>query len=375
MRNRIFPFFCCALAAVAILVSGCQKSAKRYHLKGQVLSKKNVTNEVEVKHDAIPNFMPAMTMTYKVPDSNAVQGVQPGDAIEADVVVPTNGGDYWLDDVVITNGPQGPIKAALAPRLLMPGDSIPDVALTNQDGRTLHLNQLKGKAVLVSFIYTRCPQPTFCPRTSSQFAFIQDELAKNPKDYEKTHLLSITLDPSYDTAPVLKKYGLAYMNNDASGFVHWDFASTATSDLSKLAQAFGLEYFQQDNQIVHSMNTVLLGPDGNVAKSWEGNEWKTGDALAALQEAAHKALAEENAKHYRLKGSITAVNKDKLEVTVKHSAIAGYMAAMTMPYKVRDSKALETLASGDQIHAQLTVAGDDSYLENIVVDKHMQGKN
>ncbi len=339
MRNRIFPFFCCALAAVAILVSGCQKSAKRYHLKGQVLSKKNATNEVEVKHEAIPNFMPAMTMTYKVPDSNAVQGVQPGDAIEADVVVPTNGGD------------------------------------TNQDGKTLHLNQLKGKAVLVSFIYTRCPQPTFCPRTSSQFAFIQDELAKNPKDYEKTHLLSITLDPSYDTAPVLKKYGLAYMNNDASGFVHWDFTSTATSDLSKLAQAFGLEYFQQDNQIVHSMNTVLLGPDGNVAKSWEGNEWKTGDALAALQEAAHKALAEENAKHYRLKGSITAVNKDKLEITVKHSAIAGYMAAMTMPYKVRDSKALETLASGDQIHAQLTVAGDDSYLENIVVDKHMQGKN
>jgi len=165
------------------------------------------------------------------------------------------------------------------------------------------------------------------------------------------------------------------MNNDVSGFAHWDFASTATSDLSKLAQAFGLEYFQQDNQIVHSMNTVLLGPDGNVAKSWEGNEWKTGDALAALQEAAHKALAEENAKHYRLKGSVTAVNKDKLEITVKHSAIAGYMAAMTMPYKVRDSKTLETLASGDQIHAQLTVAGDDSYLENIVVDKHMQGKN
>ena len=123
------------------------------------------------------------------------------------------------------------------------------------------------------------------------------------------------------------------------------------------------------------MTPVLLGPDGNVAKSWEGNEWKTGDALAALQEAAHKALAEENAKHYRLKGSVTAVNKDKLEVTVKHSAIAGYMAAMTMPYKVRDSKALETLASGDQIHAQLTVAGDDSYLENIVVDKHMQEKN
>src|SRR5260370_16164058 len=107
------------------------------------------------------------------------------------------------------------------------------------------------------------------------------------------------------------------MDNNPSGFDHWEFAATTPADLGKLAQAFGLEYFQQDNQIVHSMNTVLLGPDGNVAKSWEGNEWKTGDALAALQEAAHKALAEENAKHYRLKGSITSANKDKLANSVQ----------------------------------------------------------
>lgn len=377
MRNRVLPILCCVVGA-AIFISGCQ-NAKRYHLKGQVISKKNATNEVEVKHEAIPNFMPAMTMTYKVQDSNAVEGLQPGDAIEADVVVPKNGDPYWLDDVVITNAPQGPIKAALAPRLLMPGDSIPDVALTNQDGKTIHINQFKGKAVLVSFIYTRCPQPTFCPRTSSQFAFIHDELAKNPKNYDKTHLLSISLDPSYDTAPVLRKYGLAYMNNDAAGFTHWEFASTAPDDLGKLAKAFGLEYFQQDNQIVHSMNTVLLGPDGNVAKSWEGNEWKTADALAALEEAARKQIAEEsnqpNTKHYRLKGAVTVVNKGNEEITVKHSAIPGYMAAMTMPYKVKDSKILDTLASGDQIHADLMVSGDGSYLENIVVDKHTQGKN
>ena len=296
INNRKTQLLWCVVAGAAIFISGCGKSAKRYHLSGQVISKTVATNEVEVKHDAIPNFMPAMTMTYKVPDSNAVQGLQPGDLIEADVVVPKDGSDYWLDDVVITNGPQGPIKAALAPRLLSPGDSIPDVPLTNQDGKTLHINQLKGKAVLVTFIYTRCPQPTFCPRISSQFAFIHDELAKNPDDYKKTHLLSISLDPSYDTAPVLKKYGLAYMDNNASGFDHWEFASTSPADLGKLAQAFGLEYFQQDNQIVHSMSTVLLGPDGNVARSWEGNEWKTGDALAALHDVAQKITSDPDGK-------------------------------------------------------------------------------
>jgi len=372
MQNRMGRIFWVAITAAAVLMGGCQKSGKRYHLTGQVISKKNATNEVEVKHEAIANFMPAMTMTYKVPDSDAVKGLQPGDTIEADVVVPTSGDAYWLDDVVITNGPQGPIKAALAPRLLMPGDTIPDVPLTNQDGKTIHINQLKGKAVLVTFIYTRCPQPTFCPRISSQFAFIHDELAKNPADYQKTHLLSISLDPSYDTAPVLKKYGLAYMDNNPSGFDHWEFAATTPADLGKLAQAFGLEYFQQDNQIVHTMSTVLLGPDGNVAKAWEGNEWKTTDALAALQEVVQKNA---DARHYTLKGSVNAVDKNNQEITVKHAAIPGYMPAMTMPYKVKDTQLLDTLAPGDQIHAELTVEGDNSYLEKVVVDKHTKGNN
>ena len=300
----------CLFLLLGMVLSGCHKSEKRYRLTGQVISKKNATNEVEVKHDAIPNFMPAMTMTYPVHDSNAVAALQPGDMIEADVVVPKNGDPYWLDDVTITNTPQGPIKAASAPRLLSPGDTIPDVPLTNQDGKPLHLAELKGKAVLVTFIYTRCPQPTFCPRISSQFASIQDDLAKNPDDYSKTHLVSISLDPSYDTPAVLKKYGLAYMDNNPGGFTHWEFARTTPEDLSKLAKAFGLEYFQQDNQIVHTMNTVLLSPDGTVAKTWEGNEWKTSDALASLHEFAQKIPAGPEGKaNAKLKASAKSGNQ------------------------------------------------------------------
>lgn len=315
MRSQIRSIgtFCLLLALAAIVLSGCQKSARRYHLTGQVISKKNTTNEVEVKHDAIPNFMPAMTMNYPVHDSNAVAALEPGDMIEAEVVVPQNGDPYWLDDVTITNTPQGPIKAASvppAPRLLSPGDTIPDVPLTNQDGKPLHLADLKGKAVLVTFIYTRCPQPTFCPRISSQFASIHDDLAKNPDDYSKTHLVSISLDPSYDTPPILKKYGLAYMDNNPAGFAQWEFASTKPEDLSKLAKAFGLEYFQQDNQIVHTMNTVLLSPDGTVAKTWEGNEWKTGDALASLREIAQKiAVSTDGAVNAKIKPSANPADK------------------------------------------------------------------
>ncbi len=174
--------------------------------------------------------------------------------------------------------------AGTAPHELAAGDPVPDVPLINQDGKTLHLRQFKGQAVLLTFIYTRCPLPTFCPLISSEFAAIHKELKMNPEDMKRTHLISVSLDPAYDTAPVLRKYGLAYLQDDATGFKHWDFVSTTPKDLEKLAAAFGLQYFAQDNQIAHSMETVLLATNGTVAKSWPGNEWKTSEVLASVKQ-------------------------------------------------------------------------------------------
>jgi len=142
----------------------------------------------------------------------------------------------------------------------------------------------------VTFIYTRCPLPNFCPRLSSQFAKIHDDLAKTPDDYRKTHLLTITFDPKYDTAPVLRKYGLAYLDEDPSGFGYWDFAFTTPVELRKLADAFGLVYIEQDNQISHTMNIVLIAPDGTVAKYWS-QDWTTAELEDALRRQAGTAAA------------------------------------------------------------------------------------
>lgn len=138
--------------------------------------------------------------------------------------------------------------------------------------------------MLVTFIYTRCPLPTFCPRLSSQFAKIQDDLAKTPLDFAKTHLVTISFDPKYDTPPVLRKYGLAYLDNDPTGFSHWDFASTNPDDLRKIAYAFGLEYFE-NNQISHTMVIVLISPEGTVAKYWS-TEWTAAELEDALRQQA-----------------------------------------------------------------------------------------
>src|SRR6185436_5921491 len=115
--------------------------------------------------------------------------------------------------------------------------------------KTIRLADFKGKALLVTFIYTRCPLPNFCPRLSSEFARIHEDLAKTPEDYSRTHLLEITLDPSYDTPEVLRKYGLAYLHDNAAGFSHWEFASAPADKLDMLAAAFGLSYEDTDNSI------------------------------------------------------------------------------------------------------------------------------
>ena len=207
--------------------------------------KNTATNEITVNHEDIPGFMSAMTMPYRVKDPSVVQEVEPGDVIAAEVVVPNNGNNYWLEDVRITDESGRKTAEALAPpRPLQPGARVPDLPLVNQDGKTIRLNDFKGKAVLLTFVYTRCPMPNFCPRLSSQFAKINEDLAKTREVCGKTHLLTISFDPKYDTAPVLRRYGLAYLDNDASGFSHWEFASASPGDLRTLAAAFGLVYLE-----------------------------------------------------------------------------------------------------------------------------------
>jgi len=260
---------------------------KTYPLQGEVRGKDLATNEVTVNHGDIPGFMPAMTMPYKVKNTAMLQELQPGDRIAAEVVVSQDGNDYWLENIRITDeSGRGKVQPAEL-HMLMPGEKVPDVPLVNQDGQTIHLKDFSGKAVLVTFIYTRCPVPTFCPRLSSQFARIHNELKTTPNDYSKTHLLTISFDPKYDTPAVLRKYGLAYLEGDASGFSQWDFASTKEADMRRLAQAFGLDYQEQDNQISHTMNIALIAPDGRLVKSWS-TEWTADELLKALRQAAHR---------------------------------------------------------------------------------------
>jgi protein SCO1/2 len=271
---------------VSIALVGCQPATKEFKLvHGQVIQSDPAKKTIVVKHSDIPGFMPGMAMPYKVKQASDAEGLKPGDTIDANISVLKDGSDFWLTGVRIT-ARGGNASGASAGQMLKPGEAVPDIELINQDGKKIHLSEFKGKAVLLTFIYTRCPLPEFCPRLTSQFARIQADLAKAPNEYAQTHLLTVSFDPKYDTPAVMRKYGMAYLGDNESGFSHWDFATAEPDNLRALANAFGLLYIEEDNQISHTMNIVLIAPDGTVSKYWSG-DWTTADLEAALRQAAH----------------------------------------------------------------------------------------
>ena len=283
LAARAFLFAC-----LCFVLCGCGKSERRYDFNGRVVSKVPETHTLVVDHENIPGFMSAMTMPYPVAANVDLSGVEAGDQITARVVL-NKDGDYELTKVAVTDSSHRQ-KEVKETRQLFPGEEIPDVELVNQDGKEIHLSDFHGKTVLLTFIYTRCPMPTFCPRLSSLFAAVEKELAKDPKEYSRTQLISVSIDPKFNTPPVLRKYSLAYLGEDEKRFEHWSFTVPTPENLKKLAQAFALIYEEEDNQIAHSMSTVLIGPGGRLIKEWNVSDWTSAEAVAAMRQV-------ENAKN------------------------------------------------------------------------------
>ncbi|HTQ84573.1 MAG TPA: SCO family protein [Candidatus Binatia bacterium] len=280
MREQISLRILCALLCCGF--AACGTSTRHFQLTGQVISKDPANHTLVVDHEDIPGFMAAMTMPYSVSPGTDLSAIEPGDRIRGTVVVESSS-KYWLDRISVVDSSRRGLVVSQG-KQLSEGSGVPDVVLANQDGKLVRLSDFRGKTLLLTFVYTRCPLPTFCPLITSQFAFVNKELAKSPKEYAKTQLLTISLDPKYDTPPVLRKYGLAYLNDDAGGFTHWQFAAPSPEDLKKLASAFGLVYIESDNQISHSLCTVLMDPQGKVVKEWMTNEWRAPEALSAIRQ-------------------------------------------------------------------------------------------
>jgi protein SCO1 len=256
--------------------SAADSSYKVYKLRGKVVATNPATGEVTINHEAIPGFMEAMTMPYKVKDPNVLSELHPGDVLTADLLVShESDANVFLDHIVVVAQGKPDYKPATIYHVPAQGDAVPDFKLRNQDGRVIHLNQFRGEDLLITFIYTRCPLPNFCPLLTRNFAKIERQLALDLKVKGKTHLLCVSFDPEHDTPERLKSYGEEYVGTDAkAGFANWDFAVPAGAELKEMAKFFDVGITTEaDQTITHTLSTTLVGRDGKVIKFYPGNEW------------------------------------------------------------------------------------------------------
>ncbi len=279
--------------AAASFISSCHRAetaAKRYPFTGRVVSVDVQAQSAIIDGDAIPGFMDAMAMPYKTKPPEALNHLLPGDSISADVVViqpkDSEPPDYWLENVkVLRHNDASHATGANSLHMPSPGEEVPDFSFTDQSGKRISLKQYRGKVVLVTFVYTRCPFPDFCPRMSSNFAEIYKQLGSDPA-LASTRLLSVTFDPEHDTPKVLHDYAYSVAHtHDPALFKRWEFAAPSAADLPRLANFFALTIQPEGGTITHNLSTAVVGPDGKIAKWYHGSDWQPSDLIKDASEA------------------------------------------------------------------------------------------
>ncbi|MGA2922949.1 MAG: SCO family protein [Candidatus Sulfotelmatobacter sp.] len=297
--SRSLAFFClCGLFAFSAACNreksqtqstASQSSAKRYALKGKVVSVDKNAGMANIDNEPITGFMDAMIMPYTFKPPAQIDQLQPGDSITADVVVDSD--KYWLENVKVTgHSKPAPDKPIAAMHIPAPGDEVPDFKLVNQSGKHISLHQYRGQILLLTLIYTRCPFPDFCPRVSHEFSAIDHQVRADPARYGKTHLLSISFDPAHDTPKVLRAYGFSCAGSkDPTLFAHWEFSAIPPAELNEFADYFALTYEEEGGLITHSLSTAVISPDGKIFKWYHGADWQASDLLQDIAAASHPA--------------------------------------------------------------------------------------
>lgn len=371
--NKILAKLFFVVVMVSTVPLACKPRATgpelRYPIKGQVVNVDKRGSAVTVAHEAIPGFMDAMTMPFKLKDPSLLDVMADGDRLQATLVVA--GARSWLEDVVVVS--ESADTSATSANSLEPkaGDQVPDFSLVNQDGKRITLGQYRDRALVVTFIYTRCPLPDYCPLMTEHFIDIEKSLTAEPELHAKTHLLSITVDPEYDTPKVLREYAAreleAQMKSGRPDFAHWELATGGKDEVKRVASFFGMQYWQERDQVIHSLRTALVGPGGKLVKLYPGNEWKPQEVIAELhripalnQKTSNtaKALAtpseEPPPNIYSGVGVVEEINKDTATVQINHEDIPDLMPAMSMPFKVKDRSLLDSISAGDHVEFQVT---------------------
>lgn len=269
------------------LLAACGEPARpgavrEFPLTGEVLAIKPDRTEITVKHDDVPGFMPPMTMPFAIKDPALLDGLAPGDQIAATLVL-TDEESYLI--ALRRTGTLPPDKRSALPGApaptIAPGGLVPDLALTQDDGTDTSLEAQRGRAVLVTFVYTRCPLPEFCPRMDRHFKAVQDAVTANPRLAGHVRLFSLSFDPEFDT-PARMRAHAARVGADPAV---WRYATAPGGTIAAFGARFGLGVVRDGADranISHNLRTLLVDRDGKLAKTYNGGEWLPSEVVNDL---------------------------------------------------------------------------------------------
>jgi protein SCO1/2 len=282
MRTRIAFSIVTVLAVAAC---GSPPAPHTYTLQGQVLAVTPDHQQASIKHEEIKGFMAAMTMSYRMKDPEQLNGIAPGDLINATLVVETNGA--FLTDVKKVG--EAPLEQAATAtpsassgfELLKPGEPVPDGEFVDQNGAKRKFSAFRGSPLAMTFMYTKCPLPDFCPLMDRHFAAVQQTLNADPA-LKKVHLVSISFDPATDTPLVLKKHASELKADPA----RWTFLTGDRDKVDQFASRFGMTIARAPDDpvnITHNLRTAIVDADGKLVKVYTGPDWKPEQVVADLR--------------------------------------------------------------------------------------------
>lgn len=256
-----------------------------YQVHGTVRSVETSKGIIRITHEAIPDYMPAMTMEFRIKDSPIPKDLAPGDDVQFELLVTKD--DSWIANIVKIM-PERFDRASTriavivsgepSSNELQKGETVPDFQLIDQNGKLIRLSDFQGKPVVLTFIYTRCPLPNFCPLMSKNFQALQQRLQKEFPD--RFELLSVTIDPKFDRPEVLKEYASRYSANEKC----WTFATGTQEQIDTIAGLFGLVHEAESGLLSHNLRTALIGADGRLRHIWKSNVWTPYEVARMLGE-------------------------------------------------------------------------------------------
>jgi len=260
-----------------VLATAC---AKHYTSTGLILKVDQPGATVTISHDPFPGFMDAMAMPFDLKGGARRVPLNAGDRVKLRLSVKS--GKSWVDRLEVISA--APADAGLqrtpAERVLVPvGSTVPDFELTDQASRAVTLSSLRGKVVAVTFIYSRCPLPDYCPRMVENFRAIRNRFAGS-MDRDLV-LLTVSFDPQYDTPKVLAEYAAS----QRAGGPGWHFLTGEPAKIERVCDAFGIQYFPDEGLITHSLQTAVIDRDGRLAATVEGKEFtpkQLGDLIGSV---------------------------------------------------------------------------------------------